>query len=346
MSLFVGDAYRLIKRIPDNRINCIVTSPPYWGLRDYGVDGQIGLEQSPELYVRKLVLLFREMRRTLTTDGSVWLNIGDSFYGSGKAHGQTDFSNSKQGTNSGSLVGLTQAKPYSLLKHSSLKPKDQIGIPWRVALALQADGWYLRSDIIWHKPNPMPESVLDRPTRAHEYIFLLTKSPDYYYNHVAVKEDCVSSDKDKERMKNNEQRQTSKYEGDVDQRLSGSGSKIKHQATVGNGIKRNRRSVWTIATSNFKDAHFATFPEKLVEPCVLAGCPKGGVVLDPFTGSGTVGVVAERLGRKFIGFELNEEYAAIARKRLGYDTRETNSKSSEENASRNNDAKIGSAELA
>lgn len=316
MSLFVGDSYQLIKRIPDNRINCIVTSPPYWGLRDYGVDGQIGLEQSPELYVRKLVLLFREMRRTLTSNGSVWLNIGDSFYGSGKAHGQTDFSNSKQGTNEGSLVGLTQPKPNSLLKHSSLKPKDQIGIPWRVALALQADGWYLRSDIIWHKPNPMPESVLDRPTRSHEYIFLLTKSPDYYYNHVAVKEDCVSSDKDKERMKSAEQRQNTKYEGDVDDRLAGSGSKIKKQTTVGDGVKRNRRSVWTIATSNFKDAHFATFPEKLVEPCILAGCPKGGVVLDPFTGSGTVGVVAERLGRKFIGFELNKEYAAIARKRL------------------------------
>lgn len=334
MSLFVGDAYQLIKKIPDERISSIITSPPYWGLRDYGVNGQIGLEQSPELYVRKLVLLFREMRRVLVKDGTVWLNIGDSFYGSGKAYGQTDFSNSpKQTTNEGSLS-----------KHSTLKPKDQIGIPWRVALALQADGWYLRSDIIWHKPNPMPESVLDRPTRAHEYIFLLTKSPDYYYNHIAVKEDCVSSDKDKERMKNQDQRKNTKYEGDVDLRLAGSGSKIKTQATVGDGIKRNKRSVWTIPTSNFKSAHFATFPEKLVEPCVLAGSPKGGVILDPFTGAGTVGVVAERLNRKFIGFELNEEYAAIARKRLGYGLRETNSKPSKKKSERTDDDEVGSTE--
>lgn len=344
MSLFVGDSYQLIKKIPDERIHCVVTSPPYWGLRDYGVNGQIGLEQSPELYVRKLVLIFREIRRTLVKNGTIWLNIGDSYYGSGKGVGQTDFTNSpKQNTNAGSHVSLTQ-KPNSLKKHAFLKPKDQIGIPWRVALALQEDGWFLRSDIIWHKPNPMPESVLDRPTRSHEYVFLLAKNSDYYYNHIAVQEDCVSSDKDRERMKSAAKRINSKYDEDSDLKLAGSGSKIKTTATVGNGEKRNRRSVWTIAPSNFRDAHFATFPEKLVEPCIQAGCPKGGVVLDPFAGSGTVGVVAERMGRKFIGFELNPEYAAIARKRLGYEPRATDHQPSEKKSEPTRTEQVGSAD--
>jgi DNA modification methylase len=315
MSIFTGDAYKLIRKIPDERIHCVVTSPPYWGLRDYGVNGQMGLEASPEHYVRKMVLLFREIRRALKSDGSVWLNIGDSYWGSNKGAGQKDFSKSaKQARNPGSLANT----PTTSRRHAFLKPKDLIGLPWRVALALQEDGWWLRQDNIWHKKNPMTESVLDRTTRSHEYIFHLTKSPDYYYNYIAVQEDCVSNERDIARMKAPPTKK-SKYTGIDDHRLAGAGSKIKHQAVVGNGVKRNRRTVWTLPTSNFRGYHDAVMPESLVEPCILAGCPKGGVVLDPFAGAGTTGVVAQRLGRKFIGFELNPEYADLARSRLKSD---------------------------
>ena len=288
--ILIGDARQRLAGLPAGSARTCVTSPPYFGLRDYGVDGQIGLEETPEAYVAEMVALFREVWRVLADDGTLWLNIGDSYNGSGGAGG--DYSPG----------GLKEGQPkYPGRKINGLKPKDLIGIPWRVAFALQADGWYLRSDIIWHKPNPMPESVTDRPTKSHEYLFLLTKSPRYYYDHKAIKEEAVGG--------------------------SGTWSEKTHNARLGHGTfkkdytpsedgKRNKRDVWTITTKPFKGAHFAVMPEALVEPCVLAGSAEGDTVLDPFTGSGTVAVVANRHGRNFVGTELNVEYAEIARHRI------------------------------
>ena len=269
--ILTGDVLEQLKSLPDESVNCVVTSPPYWGLRDYGQEGQLGLEPTPEEYVSKMVEVFREVRRVLTTDGTCWLNIGDSYFSSTKG---------------------TQGA----------KPKDLVGIPWRLAFALQADGWCLRQDIIWAKPNPMPESVTDRCTKSHEYVFLLSKSSSYYYDNQAIKE--VGTGK------------------------SGTWSKKTHEARIGHGAfrkeytppadgLRNKRDVWFIPTKPFNGAHFAVMPEALVEPCILAGCPEGGVVLDPFFGSGTVGVVAIKHNRKYIGIELNPEYVEIAKDRLG-----------------------------
>jgi len=321
--ILIGDARQRLAELPAGSARTCVTSPPYFGLRDYGtasweggdpecehrvgratrggltgkqasntgsfgdeavkecphcgakrVDSQIGLEETPDAYVAEMVALFREVWRVLADDGTLWLNIGDSYAGNNSGKG--------------------------------LKPKDLIGIPWRVAFAFQADGWYLRSDIIWHKPNPMPESVTDRPTKSHEYLFLLTKSPRYYYDHEAIKEDAVTNiGEAKIRFGG------SKY-GDSDD--------PKHATKSGNVYepsgKRNKRDVWTINTKPFKGAHFAVMPEALVEPCVLAGSAEGDTVLDPFTGSGTVAVVANRHGRNFVGTELNAEYAQIAYDRI------------------------------
>ena len=248
---------------PNESIDCVVTSPPYWGLRDYGLEGEgMGLESTPDLYVQNMVEVFREVWRVLKPTGTVWLNLGDSYVGTGHKGEYTD-PYYREGRN-GQAIALNN-------KVNGLKSKDLVGIPWRVAFALQADGWYLRSDIIWSKTNPMPESVSDRPTKAHEYVFLLTKSPRYYYDTEAIQE------------------------------------------TTG----ANKRSVWEIATQPYPEAHFATYSEKLVEPCILAGCPLGGVVLDPFVGSGTTMAVAQRLNRKGVGTDLSTEYLALASKRLG-----------------------------
>jgi DNA modification methylase len=296
-----GDALAELRKLPDELVHCCVTSPPYWGLRDYGVDGQLGLEPTPEEYVANLVAAFREVRRVLRDDGTLWLNLGDCYNGSGGAGG--DY-------NPG---GLKEGQPkYPGRNISSLKPKDLVGIPWRVAFALQADGWWLRSDIIWHKPNPMPESVTDRPTRAHEYIFLLSKSQQYYYDHEAIKEPAVgsttgpaasfrrhSSQRNHALCPNN----TPTHRADRDD--------VRYD-----GPLRNKRSVWEVATKPFPEAHFATFPEQLIEPCILAGSPLGGVVLDPFSGSGTTAVVAKKLARRWIGIELNPEYAEMAQRRI------------------------------
>jgi DNA modification methylase len=266
-TILVGDVRERLRVVADGSVRCVVTSPPYWGLRDYGHDGQIGLEQSPDEYVCEMVQVFREVRRVLADDGTVWLNLGDSYNGSGGAGG--DYSEG----------GLKEGQPkYPGRNVQSLKPKDLVGIPWRVAFALQADGWYLRQDIIWHKPNPMPESVADRCAKAHEYVFLLSKSPRYHYD----------ADSMQEQASNREE-------------------------------TRNRRSVWSITTKPFRGAHFAVMPEALVEPCVLAGSAPGDLVLDPFTGSGTVAVVALRHDRNFIGCELNADYAAIAHERITND---------------------------
>lgn len=269
--ILTGDVRQRLADIPDGSVRCCVTSPPYSGLRDYGNDGQIGLEQTPEAYVAEMVEVFAEVRRTLTDDGSLWLNLGDSY-----ANG----------------LGL-------------LKPKDLVGIPWRVAFALQADGWWLRQDIIWHKPNPMPESVTDRCTKAHEYVFLLTKSAKYHYDADAVAEPAIHAG-----------HTVKAYASGKNQ----SGQPFRDTATGGHdvhvGETRNRRSVWSITTKPFKAAHFAVMPEALAEPCVLAGSAPGDLVLDPFTGSGTVAVVALRHNRRFIGVELSSEYVDIANDRI------------------------------
>ena len=259
-----GDCLEKLKTLADSSVDCVVTSPPYWGLRDYGVPGQLGLEATPEEYVARMVEVFREVRRVLKPEGTLWLNLGDS-YG---------------------------------------KVKQLVGIPWRVAFALQADGWYLRQDIIWHKPNPMPESVRDRCTKAHEYIFLLSKSPKYFFDVDAIREPCVS-----DHPAGNKVRMGSRG------RIGREGWALDDSRSIP-ADGRNKRSVWTVTPKPFKGAHFATFPPDLVEPCILAGCPAGGVVLDPFFGAGTTGIVAQRHERKWIGIELNAEYVAIAQSRL------------------------------
>ena len=266
--ILVGDCIESMRGLPDQSVQTCVTSPPYFGLRDYGHDGQIGLEPTPAEYVAKMVEVFREVRRVLRDDGTLWLNLGDS-YGVGK---------------------------------------QMLGIPWRVAFALQADGWYLRQDIIWHKPNPMPESVTDRCTKAHEYIFLLSKSERYYFDSEAIAEPAQYFGKDNRSGKGN-----IRYEG---KRTEGDAKANGQQSFVTINETRNKRSVWTVTTKPYKGAHFATFPPDLIEPCIKAGCPEGGTVLDPFGGSGTTGLVAQTWGRKFILCELNPEYAQMARDRI------------------------------
>ena len=262
--ILVGDCMEVLRRFEGERFQMCVTSPPYWGLRDYGIPGQIGAEIKVDDYVSALVKIFSEIRRVLANDGTVWLNLGDSYTSGGRTWRQTDKKNP------------ARAMDYRAPTPEGLKPKDLIGVPWRVAFALQADGWWLRADVIWHKPNAHPESVRDRPARVHEYLFLLSKSQDYFYDWEAVRE-C---------------------------------------ATGPEGGKRNRRSVWSINTEPFADAHFAAFPPALVAPCVQAGSRRGSEVLDPFFGSGTVGEVCVDLGRRFVGIELNNDYAEIARRRL------------------------------
>ena len=290
--IIIGDVRTAMQKIPDQSIQTCITSPPYWGLRDYGQGDQIGLEETPQQYVDQMVKVFREVWRVLKDDGTLWLNIGDSYSGSGKGP-------------AGNL-GATHNERHMEHKHSAivpdgLKPKDLVGIPWRLAFALQADGWYLRQDIIWAKPNPMPESVTDRCTKSHEYVFLLSKSRQYFYDHESIKEPSTGK--------------------------SGTWSEKTHKARIGHGAfnkeyvpsddgLRNKRDVWNVALQPFKGAHFAVMPAALVEPCILAGSAVGDTVLDPFTGSGTVGMVALRHNRNFVGTELNPEYAELAVDRI------------------------------
>ena len=293
-----GDCIEGMRRLEGQSVNCVVTSPPYFGLRDYGHDGQIGLEASPDAFVAKLVEVFREVKRVLRDDGTVWLNLGDSYASSTKGSGGK---NGNLNTPSGNNEPAYFSHPRKF--NHDVKDKDLLGIPWRVAFALQADGWYLRQDIIWHKPNPMPESVTDRCTKAHEYIFLLSKSPRYYFDSEAIKEPSVTGFV-RERKRQNGLR--------ADQEKQGS-----HGFTsCGISDTRNRRSVWTVTTKPYKGAHFATFPPDLIRPCILAGCPKDGTVLDPFGGSGTTALVALEEGRKAVLCELNTDYIALAHKRL------------------------------
>lgn len=318
-----GDCLVQLKKLEARTVQTCVTSPPYWGLRDYGVKGQLGLEKTPEEFVGKLVEVFREVRRVLKDDGTLWLNLGDSYsIGSGK---RTNRPQTNSTTKDGVQVRMPRAATPSdhranltIDRQDGLKPKDLVGIPWRVAFALQADGWYLRQDIIWHKPNPMPESVTDRCTKAHEYIFLLSKSARYYFDHEAIKEPAVTATG----------RPNGKVKSPYGQGFTAgrSGNKVRtfdHTPRKGvgagvpwEGVTRNKRSVWTVTTKPFKGAHFATFPPDLIEPCVLAGAPLGGMVLDPFAGAGTVGLVCKKHDRDFIGIELNKDYRKMALDRI------------------------------
>ena len=295
-----GDALTMLKALPSESVNCIVTSPPYYGLRDYGHDGQIGLEQTPQEFIGKLVDVFHECRRVLTKDGTCWVNMGDSYASGGRTYRDADEKLQQRGMS----VRLKDAQ--------GIKPKDLLGIPWRLAFALQDDGWYLRSEIIWAKPNPMPESVTDRPTKAHEQIFLLTKSARYAYNAEAIKEPVLDVS-----LKRAE------YKWDCDRpstKNASMGGQGIHVEKMGNRFVnpngRNARTVWTIATEPYPGAHFAVFPSEIPKRCILAGCPENGVVLDPFAGSGTTLAVAVSLGRQAIGLELNPEYVALIRERM------------------------------
>jgi len=359
--LYLGDVRAVLPTLESGSVHCVVSSPPYWGLRDYGtaeweggdegcdhekiparngrggsgapgkqtpnaypselfadicgkcgarrIDAQIGLEKTPEEYVETMVQVFREVRRVLRDDGTLWLNLGDSYTG-GK-QGRADVGREICGVQT-RTVAPGEMKQRAI--PSGMKCKDLVGIPWRVAFALQADGWYLRQDIIWHKPNPMPESVRDRCTKAHEYIFLLTKSPRYYYDAEAIREPLGTLP--------NAQSRGPKDTPERGPREGGNGGLHDTAMRMRNGDKcaRNKRSVWTVPTRPYKGAHFAVFPPELVQPCIAAGCPEGGTVLDPFGGSGTVAAVARKNGCNSVLIELNAEYAELTLKRLAQRT--------------------------
>jgi DNA modification methylase len=351
--ILVGDCIDMMRTLPDQSVQCCVTSPPYFGLRDYGVDGQIGLEQTPAEFIARLVEVFREVRRVLRDDGTAWVNMGDSYAGSWGAHGRDDMGVGVS-TISQRQVMASQRKAKATT-HAEYKPKDLMGMPWRLAFALQDDGWYLRQDIIWHKPNPMPESTRDRCTKAHEYIFLLSKSRRYHCDMEAIREpaiygatptgvgfghgfDAVTKPRatvpagwdtstgdgghgafhkeGAERARRDSfKREDSKREQVIPGQNKGTHRPDRKESTW-DVATRNKRSVWTVATHSFKGAHFATFPPDLIRPCVLAGAPRGGVVLDPFGGAGTTAVVAMQEGRKSILCELNPDYAAMAERRI------------------------------
>jgi DNA modification methylase len=296
ITIINGDCREMLKTLPDQSVHCCVTSPPYFGLRDYGHDGQIGLEQTPDAFVAKLVDVFREVKRVLRDDGTVWLNLGDSYAGS---HGTTTVNDDVWASDRRTFRTGSARFP------DGYKPKDLIGIPWRVAFALQADGWYLRQDIIWHKPNPMPESVTDRCTKAHEYIFLLSKSARYYFDSDAIKEKAETPPHGPG---------YATFDPNSKRNDRTAGNEANDRAWGADG-RRNKRSVWTITTKPYSGAHFATFPPDLITPCILAGCPTGGTVLDPFGGSGTTGEVAESHGRNAVLIELNPAYIDLIKER-------------------------------
>jgi len=359
--IICGDNIQVMKTLPDESIQCCITSPPYWGLRDYGtatwdggdadcehlsdrskyetgfkgskqasnkgtgnrdiikhdtcpkcgakrIDNQLGLEKTPEEYVENLVKVFREVKRVLRKDGTLWLNLGDSYAG-----------NNSRASNGGRAGYGTEREGVFNNLSGNLKPKDLVGIPWRVAFALQSDGWYLRQDIIWHKPNPMPESVTDRCTKSHEYMFLLSKSQKYYYDADVIREPLAESTLNDIRIgckTGRPNKKAHKLVMDGTHGSGGIGDPSKTRAELINLKGRNKRSVWTVTTRPFKKAHFATFPPKLIEPCILAGCPKGGIIIDPFMGAGTVALVARENNRDFVGCELNPEYIKIANQRI------------------------------
>lgn len=364
LRVLVGDCRETLRELDAESVQCCVTSPPYWGLRDYGHAGQLGLEATPEAYVAAMVGVFDEVHRVLRPDGTLWLNLGDSYAtgagavgncpGGGKQGERWARRPSKNGRNEeqggyrgarngkegkhcylGSANGVGPMTQPNRMPIAGLKPKDLVGIPWRVAFALQAAGWYLRSDIIWHKPNPMPESVMDRPTKAHEYLFLLTKAERYYYDAEAIKEKVSGTANPRKANGPNSRMERERTPLGLTNKLNPSSGSIRggvtpKSAAAGSGIKanasfheaggllvdfRNKRTVWTVASAPYKGAHFATYPAALITPCILAGSRPGEVVLDPFGGSGTTGAVALALGRRAVLCELNPEYAALIEQR-------------------------------
>jgi DNA modification methylase len=340
--IFTGDCARVLKTLPDKSVDCCVTSPPYYGLRDYGVSGQIGLEETPELYISRLVEVFMEVYRALKPAGSLWLNIGDSYWGgkgySGSSAGVYQYERRKEGKSLtreySNFGGKGTIRPTDR-KHEYIKTKDLIGIPWMLAFELRRAGFYLRQDIIWHKPNPMPESVRDRCTKSHEYIFLLAKSAKYYFDHEAILEPAAydgrkdtafkGSDKYAEETAGlNVQAFASKGHERWPAKIRGFAGKegktglfpVRHDSGVPACPARNKRDVWSVCVKTEKERHFAVFPDTLIIDCVKAGCPENGIVLDPFIGSGTTAIVAKKLGRKYIGCEINPEYARMAERRI------------------------------
>ena len=344
-----GDCRDVLKTLPDASVHCCVTSPPYFGLRNYGMNDQIGLEDSPQAYVEELVAVFREVRRVLRDDGTLWLNLGDSYAGSGRGvtparqtEAQEGAATRRRGVTSDRqrvhAVGRRNAAPSAGFHESGVqagvvgrqwtappagfKNKDLMGIPWRVAFALQADGWYLRQDIIWAKPNPMPESVQDRCTKAHEYVFLLSKSPSYHYNADAIAQPVTASTILRMRQNIDRQKGSDRAVGKVNGRMKAVGQTAVDPSDL-DAVRagtRNRRSVWTIATQHFSEAHFATMAPELASTCIRAGCPPQGSVLDPFGGAGTTGLMADRLGCDAVLIELNPAYVEIARRRIASET--------------------------
>ncbi len=338
-----GNCLDVLKTLPDNSIDCCVTSPPYYALRDYGMEQQLGLEETPEKYIEAMTKVFMEVYRVLKPEGTLWLNIGDSYWGGGwRAASFNENSGSIQKGSKGTYCGDTM--PACKGKIGLYKPKDLIGIPWMLAFSLRNAGWYLRQDIIWHKPNPMPESVTDRCTKSHEYLFLFSKTQKYYFDHEAIQEEAVTQIDPRvgkrceyDGMRKGEQGTGNrafvslktrpkmggtKYGDSSDPHHSTKSGKewepqIKEQGTEGDVyVVRNKRDVWSVKVKPCKEAHFATYPFELIKPCILAGCPMGGVVLDPFMGSGTTAIVAKSLDRDYIGIELNPEYIQIAERRL------------------------------
>lgn len=334
--ILVGDCIDMMRTLPDESVHTCVTSPPYYGLRDYGVEGQIGQEETPAEFIARLVDVFREARRVLRSDGTIWVNMGDSYARSGGTDKKVP-TTAKVGN---TRHALEQMGDRTSTAPAGLKDKDLMGMPWRLAFALQDDGWYLRQDIIWSKPNPMPESTRDRCTKAHEYIFLLSKSRQYYYDQDAVKEPVAASSivrlaqdleqqhgSDRVPGKSNGSMKAVRARRDSFKRVDSKREQAIPSQSVGTHRPdreesaypldmRNKRSVWTVPTVGFKGAHFATFPQDLIRPCILAGAPRGGVVLDPFGGAGTTSLVSMQEGRRSIICELNPEYAALARCRI------------------------------
>lgn len=342
-----SDCIEGMRKLADNSVDCCVTSPPYFGLRDYGHADQIGLEETPDLYVQKMVEVFSEVKRVLKKDGTLWLNLGDSYSGSwGNYGGQNRGNGTQREVKNGSKAhqksydGLEKFRPATANNLPGIKPKDLIGIPWLVAFALRSSGWYLRQDIIWHKPNPMPESVTDRCTKSHEYIFLLSKSAKYYYDNESIKQLMADSSFSRLNQNVEDQQGYNRVPGKTNGAMKAVGTYVGgkkhknmefdgqkpntfHSTRNANGYewqnedgKANKRSVWTVTTKPFSEAHFATFPEDLIVDCIKAGCPENGIVLDPFMGAGTTALVAAKLNRKYVGFEINPEYIKIAEKRL------------------------------
>lgn len=320
VTILTGDCRDVLRTLTDASVHCCVTSPPYWGMRDYNVAGQIGLEENPEAWLASLIEVFEQVRRVLRPDGILWVNIGDCYANDGKFGGETGGKQAYLPDDCRKRVGRER-------RTTGLKPKDLVGLPWRLAFALQRARWWLRSEVIWHKLNPMPENVFDRPTRSHEQVFLLTKSQHYYYDWEAIQEPVTGNAHARKPGPNSLARRDRTPESRklaVTPKSAPPGQGIKanssfHAATGDLVEFRNKRSVWSIASEPLRDGHYAAFPPALIEPCILAGCPIGGTVLDPFGGAGTTGMVADRLQRNAILIELNPEYTAMQRRRINND---------------------------